>query len=181
MSIDGVSVEIKGLDVLAKTLEQDLPEAMAKGVIREALRDGGDVIAQAVEAGAPGELADDVVVVRVSNEREGLAGYALIGPSYDKSKMVTRRRGKYAGQPDPTSVPGVFGLFVEKGHGPPGVHRERQQAKRSGRQIEFGDHETPPHPFLGPAFENSKDEALSAIVDSLRSGIDEVAKKVAKK
>jgi hypothetical protein len=177
---DGVTVEIKGLTQVARTLEQDLPEAMAKGAIRESLHAGGEVVAGAIESSAKGELAEDVaVVVHVTNQKN-LSGYALIGPAYNPAARVVRKRGLYAGQPDPTSVPGVFDLFVEKGHGPPGVHRERQRAKRSGREIEFGNHETPPHPFMGPAFDSSKDEALSAMVDSLREGIAAAAKQVAK-
>jgi len=177
---DGVTVEIHGLTQLAKTLEQDLPEAMAKRAIRESLHAGGEVVAAAIESSAKGELAEDVaVVVHVTNERN-LSGYALIGPAYNKAAAVTRKRGLYAGRADPTSVPGVFGLFVELGHGPPGTHRERQRAKRRGQAIEFGDHETPPHPFMGPAFESSKDEALSAILETLRDGIAEAARQVRK-
>jgi len=118
------------------------------------------------------------VVVRISS-RSSLSGIAMIGPAYDKSKLVTRKRGLYAGRPDPSSSPGVFGLFVEKGHGPPGSHRSHK--KKTGRALEFGGHQTPPHPFLGPAFDSAKDEALEAIIETLREGIEEAVKEVAKK
>lgn len=176
---DGITFEIKGMAELAKTLEQDLPEAMAKRAIKDALRAGGEVIANAAEANAKGELAESMtVVVRISN-RSSLSGIAMVGPAYDRSQLVTRKRGLYAGRPDPTSSPGVFGLFVEKGHGAPGTHRSRQN--KSAREMELGGHGTPPHPFLGPAFDSAKDDALQAIIDTLREGIDEAVKEVAKR
>lgn len=179
---DGVTVEVKGLTQLAKTLEQDLPEKMSKGVIRDAMRAGGDVVASAAEANTKGELAEDVVVVvRVANTPHGLAATAFIGPGFDASQLRTRKRGKYAGKPDPTTSPGVFGKFVELGHAPPGMAAEKRQAKRKGIEIEFGGRETPPHPWLGPAFNSSESEALDVIVSNLREGIDQAAREVAKK
>lgn len=182
---DGVSIKISGLDQLAKTLEQDLPEKMAKGVIRDALRAGAEVIQSAAESSAPvrsGALKEDIVAkVNVSNTRSGLAATAFIGPGYDRSALKTRKRGKYAGKPDSTTSPGIYGEFVEVGHAPPGKAAEKRSAKRKGIQIEFGTGSTPPHPWLAPAFNSSSSQALDAIVASLREGIDEAAKAVAKK
>ena len=182
---DGVTTKINGLAQLAKTLEQDLPESMSKGVIREALHAGGAVIATEAEASAPrrsGELAEDIVVaVRVGTSRYGLNGVAFVGPAFDRSNLRTRKRGKYAGQQDPSTSPGVYGKFVETGHAPPGMAAEKRKAKRKGIEIEFGGHDTPPQPWLGPAFNSSQSEALDAIVSTLRDGIAEAARKVAKK
>lgn len=179
------TVEIKGLDQLAKTLEQDLPEKMAKGVIRDALEAGSHVIEQAIKSSAPvksGELSEDIVSkITVRNNRGGLSAVAIIGPEFSMTGLKTRKRGKYAGQPDRTTSPGIYSLFVELGHAPPGMGQEKKAAKRKGFQIEFGGKDTPPHPFMGPAFEGAKEEALNAIVDALRSGIEEAARAVAKK
>lgn len=170
------TVEIKGLTELARTLEQEIPEKLAKSVIRNALNAGVEVIEEAIESSAPvrsGELKESIVSrTQIENARGGLRGFAVVGPGY-------RVSGKKSGKS--TDDPGVYALFVEKGHGPPGTAREKRLAKRRGVAIEFGDRATPPHPFMAPAFESVKAEALDAIVDSLRSGIEEAAKSAAKK
>lgn len=165
-----VSINIKGLQDLARTLERDLPEAMAKGVIRDALRAGAEVVQDAAEQAAAehrrtGELEEDIgVAVRVKNDKS-LHGVAFVGPLYEGAG---------------TNDPGVYGKFVEEGHAPPGKGREKSAARRRGIELEFGGKDTPPHPWLRPAWEGSKDQALDAMIESLRDGIQEAAQSVKK-
>lgn len=177
-----MEIEIKGLAELARTLEQDLPEKMAKSVIREALQAGADVFSSAIASSAPvksGELSEDIVSrVVVRNDSGRLYAYASIGPGYDLSQARIRKR---TGQADRTTIPGIYALFVERGHVGPGLHREAQAAKRRGVQIEFGSGSTPPHPFMTQAFEGAKQNALDAVIDSLHNGIEAAAREVAKK
>src|SRR5579872_1473566 len=165
---DGVTVEIKGLSQLAQTLERDLPEQLAKRTIRDAMNAGADVVAEAAESSAPvlsGELSEDIITkVKVENSRTGLRATAFIGPGYNASQLKTRKRGKYAGRPDSTTSPGVYGAFVEKGHAPPGKAGEKRKARRAGIDIEFGGKATPPHPWLAPAFQHAESAAVDAIV-----------------
>lgn len=182
---NGVTVHITGLDQLAKTLEQDLPEKMARGIIRDAMQAGGEAVRVAAEASAPvrsGELKGDIVaVVRISNTQYGMAATCFIGPAYDRSQLKTRKRGRYAGRQDSTTSPGIYAVFVEKGHAPAGMAQEKRRARRSGTEIEFGGRDTPPHPWLSKAFDTAKGEALDAIVSHLRSGIEAAARELAKK
>lgn len=165
-----VSVNIKGLQELAQHLERDMPEAMAKGVIRDALEAGGEVVQAAAEQAATehrrtGELEESIdVVVRVKNDKS-LHGVAFVGPVYEGSG---------------TNDPGVYGKFVEEGHAPPGKGREKSAARRRGIELEFGGKDTPPHPWMRPAWEGSKDQALDAMVESLREGVEGAAKQVNK-
>ncbi len=168
---------IDGLPEMAKKLD-DIAQAVAGPIAAEALQAGGEVIARQAEANihsVSGALAEDIIVTRV----KGKAGerYVLIGPGFNPEsfRRSVVRRGKYATEApaaDQTTNPGVYGLFVEVGHGPPGVHRERQRAKRNGVQIEYGSHETPPHPWLGPAFEATKDEAVEVMAQTIRENLE---------
>lgn len=173
-------IVIKGLAELARTLERELPEKLAKGIIRDALRAGAEVIAGAIEDSAPvksGELQESIVSRITVETRRGLHGFGIIGPGYDVSRA---RISKRTGKPDTAGTPGVYAVFVEKGHGPPGTAKAKRMAKRRSISIEFGDRATPPHPFMGPAFAAAREEALDAIIASLRAGIEEAAKSVKK-
>lgn len=109
-----------------------------------------------------------------------MTNYVLIGPGYDRSRLRIRRRGKYAGRADSSTSPGVYGKFVELGHAPPGLAAEKRRAHRSGKEIEFGGRDTPPHPWFGPAFKASKDAAHEAMTEVMRAGLVTVAAELQK-
>jgi hypothetical protein len=121
-------------------------------------------------------LAEDIVIkVHVNTSGNFHDNYVLIGPGYNRSGLRTRKRGKYAGAVDSSTSPGVYGKFVEVGHAPPHMAAEKRKARRSGFEIEFGGRETPPHPWLRPAFDGSKDAALEAMAGVMQSGLVAVA------
>ena len=120
-------------------------------------------------------MRDDVgVVVRV--DPGAMGGYALIGPLYNRSNLKTGRNGRAV----TTDSPGVYDVFVERGHAPPGEAKNKRMARRRGIELEFGGRNTPPHPWMRPAWEGSKGEALSTLVDTLRETISESAQEVRK-
>jgi HK97 gp10 family phage protein len=176
---DGLTITgVKGLEELLRRLDR-LPLALAKQVARPALEEAGEIIQAAAEGSAPrksGELAEDIIVeVRVSGDLR--SNRVVIGPGYDASSLRTRKRGRYAGQQDTTTSPGIYGGFVERGHGMPGFSwRSRfgsaAQRRRTGRQIELGSHDVPPHPWLKPAFNSSKDAAVQVLVDRTKEALD---------
>jgi len=171
---------IDGIPELAKKLD-GISEVVAGPIAGEALEAGGEIIAAQAEENihsVTGALAADVVVVTRAKSEQGQR-YVLIGPGFDKEnfRRSVQRRGRYANEApaaDQTTNPGVYGLFDEIGHGPPGVHADRQRAKRSGKQIEFGDNETPPHPWLGPAFETREEEALEKVAEVIKERLEDL-------
>jgi HK97 gp10 family phage protein len=172
---------VTGLEELARRLDQ-LPVALAQQVARPALEEAGEIIQAAAEASAPrltGELAEDIiVVVRIGSDLGNMR--VLVGPGYPGPEgMKTRKRGRYAGGTDRTTSPGVYGGFVESGHGMPGYSwasrfGSAKQRRRTGRQIELGSHDVPPHPWLKPAFAQSQDAAVEAVAEHFREALNRV-------
>lgn len=172
--------QITGLEELLRRLDQ-IPLALSRNVAKDALQQAGEVIQKAAEASAPrlsGELAEDiVVVVRVSGDLA--SNKVLVGPGYPGPGMKTRLRGRYAGRQDSTTSPGVYGGFVERGHGMPGYSwasrfGSARQRRRTGRQIELGSHDVPPHPWLAPAFASSQDEAVQVLADRTAEALNRI-------
>jgi HK97 gp10 family phage protein len=166
----------------SRQLEQNMqaiPAQLESKIARQALTAGGEIVRAAAMASAPkrtGELAEDVVIkVHVNTAGNFHDNYVLIGPGYDRSQLKVRKRGKYAGRADSSTSPGVYGKLVELGHAPAGSAIEKRRARRRGIEIEFGGRETPPHPWLGPAFEASKEEALGAMAEVMQEGLVAVA------
>lgn len=178
---DGLTITgVKGLEELLRRLDQ-IPLALSRDVARKALAEAGALIQSAAMASAPkltGELADDIIVeVHVSGDLQ--SNRVLIGPGYNRALVKTRKRGRYAGQQDSTSSPGVYGKFVESGHGMPGQSwssrfGSAKQRRRSGHQVELGSHDVPPHPWLKPAFELTKDAAVQVLLDRTKEALDRI-------
>lgn len=178
---NGLAVgEVRGLEELLRRLDQ-VPLVLSREVARDALQEAGEVIQAAAEASAPrrtGELADDIIVqVRISGDFR--ANRVLVGPGYPGPGLKTRKRGRYAGRQDSTTSPGVYARFVEGGHGMPGYSWKSRfgsakQRRRSGREIELGSHDVPPHPWLKPAFDSSSDAAIQVLYDRTKEALDRI-------
>ena len=178
---DGIVVtQATGLPELLSKLQR-VPLVLARRVERAALTDGGEIILEAAQAFAAqhrvtGELAEDVIMeVRVAGNLE--SGRVSIGPAYDRVALKIRKRGKYAGRPDSSTSPGVYGKFVEEGHAGPGQPNARER-KRSGKEIELGSHDVPPHPWLKPAFDSSSEAAVEAIANRTAEGLQGIGDEV---
>src|SRR5258708_36030613 len=170
---DGLTITgVKGLDELLRRLDQ-MPLALSRTVARQALEEAGALMQSAAEASAPkrsGELADDIIVeVHVAGDLR--SNRVLIGPGYDRGLVKPRKRGRYAGQQDTTTSPGVYGKFVESGHGMAG---HSWKSRRSGKQIELGSHDVPPHPWLKPAFDATIDAAVQVLADRTKEALDRI-------
>jgi HK97 gp10 family phage protein len=178
---DGLTITgVTGLDEVLRRLDK-IPLVLSRNVAHDALEEAGEIIQAAAEASAPrktGELADDIVVrVRVTGDLR--SARVLVGPGYDAASLKTRLRGRYAGRPDSTTSPAVYGGFVERGHGMAGYSwasrfGSAKQRRRTGRQIELGSHDVPPHPWLAPAFAASQDAAVQVLIDRTREALDRI-------
>jgi HK97 gp10 family phage protein len=178
---DGLTITgVTGLDELLRRLDR-IPLALSRNVARDALEEAGEIIQAAAESSAPrktGELADDIIVqVRVAGDLR--SARVLVGPGFDTSSLKTRKRGRYAGRQDTSTSPGIYGGFVERGHGMAGYSWKSRfgsakQRRRTGRQIELGSHDVPPHPWLKPAFDASSDAAVQVLIDRTKEALDRI-------
>lgn len=143
---DDITIEIQGLDELAKKLDE-LPYKTAAKIMRPALQASGEVFRQAAAALAPvspqaahrnavpGELRNSIIAkVRLGTDLD--SNSVRIGPAHEKAKYTGKER---------THSPGVYGMFVE-----------------------YGTKKMSAHPFMRPAFEAAKERAVEAFVQVVR-------------
>lgn len=183
---DSVLVQVTGLAELGRALNS-IPAILATRVMRGALHAAGDVFGAAIEATEPvrtGALKEDEMVVAVHVSGDLTNNWMQIGPGYDRGKLTVRgvkrnKRGDLEAIVDTTESPGVYDLFVEMGHKAPG-RGVRNQLRRRAHDVEFGGRSTPAHPFMRPAFEASKQEALETFVVYVRGGLDAVIREASR-
>lgn len=180
---DGItSTGVSGLEDLLRRLDR-VPYALSRTVAYDALAESGAIIQTAAESTAAehrrsGELEEDIVIeVRVTGDFR--SNRVLVGPGYPGPGLKTRKRGRYAGQQDSTTSPGVYARFVEEGHGMAGYSWKSRfgtakQRRRTGREIELGSHDVPPHPWLKPAFDASSGEAVQVLLDRTKEALDRI-------
>jgi HK97 gp10 family phage protein len=161
-----VTVNIKGLAELQKKLEQELPKD-ARLALRVALNAGAGDFKNAMVAAAPVEsegensgFLRDHIKTKVTLRRNDLAGTALVGPTTD---AYPGREGKQ-GHVEFRTVTGKKISFDSK-------HAGAVTASRVARFLEFGTSKMSQHAFMTPAFESSKESALSHIIAKIKEAL----------
>jgi HK97 gp10 family phage protein len=110
----------------------------------------------------------------------------LGGAVATKLGAIAANRGapNRAAPADQTTNPGVYGYFLEVGHRAPNkglnsnaeYRRDAYAARKQGRRLNtytrpssraYGNLSTPPYPWLEPAFNQSKDEAVAAMAQTI--------------
>lgn len=163
------SMEVSGLKELQAKLEQ-LKTQDAERIIRKAVRDGAMVEREAIFERAPerlpqrtrtalpiGALARDIVIRSQKDSSDQASALVTFGKA---TAHVAR--------------------WVEYGHRL--VRGGQAKFDKSGRHIRgAGRHvgDVPPHPFIRPAFEESRQRVVEAIVDGVRTRIERAARKKA--
>lgn len=178
---DLITVQVAGLDQLGRALDR-IPAVLSTRIMRGALHASGDVMAGAIESTAPartGALKADIIAkVHVGSDLSN--NYVVVGPGYDRGGLTVKgvkrnKRGAIEAVVDTTDSPGVYALFVERGHKAPGHGVKNNRAGRgSAHEIEYGGASTPPHPFMRPAYDSSKEAAVEAFADYVRAGLEGV-------
>lgn len=182
--------DLMGVPELASTLDK-IATVVSGPITTKALIAGGNVVKAAAETAVhrlTGTLAGDVIVVTRVRAQAG-ERYVMIGPGWDPDayRRVARNRGASGrdARPDQTTNPGIYGYFLEVGHRSPGKglsnNQEYKQAaaglRKQGRRLNtftnpssraYGDLTTPAYPWLGPAFEATKDLAMEVVADTIR-------------
>jgi len=148
-------VEVKGLRELGKALK-DLGNAVGLKVSRGATAAGARVVRK--QAVANIEAAPSI-------ETGSL-----------RDAVIVKRAGR--GESSLTSEH----LVTVRGRGKP-YNKKGQRIARAphAHLVEFGTVNMPAEPFLRPAYEQKKGDAVTAIAEQLAKGIDRAAKKVAVK
>jgi HK97 gp10 family phage protein len=109
------------------------------------------------------------------------------GPYATKLGAISRQASNREVKPaDATTNPGVYGYFLEVGHRAPGeglnsnqkYRRDAAAARKQGKRLnsyttptsrDYGNLSTPPYPWLEPAFDQSKDQAVAKMAEVIES------------
>lgn len=183
-----VIFHIEGIPQLNKRLD-DIANIVANPIAKAALEAGGRVVQAKAETEVhrlTGALASDVVeVTRIRND--GTQKYVLIGPGWLPSGVGRSASNRAAsgrgGSSGAGANPGLYGYFLEEGHRAPGkglshdleYKRDSYRARKRGEKInshDYGHISTPPYPWLGPAFESTKDEAVEVMADVIKEQLE---------
>ena len=160
MSNDWFEFEIKGLDQLQEKLEK-LPENLARKGLRDSVKAGAQEIKDEMVALAPrdtGFLAEHFGV-RTNVRIDDLAASAYVGP--DGKMDYPDEGGGYRQKKDRKGKLRNVGRIA---------------VVSVARFLEFGTHKMAARPFMTPAFENKKAGALDAIIEKLKSALEDSAK-----
>jgi HK97 gp10 family phage protein len=154
--------KIEGLSELLETLTRLPPEIVSKGggPVRVALRKAAVIIQR--------EAQSNVRRIVLEPNKDGRDSRS--SGTLEKAIIVSRRkpRSGFKGE--------RFQVRVKRGaKNPKGV-----TANKYGGVLEFGYEGVPAKPWLRPAFESRKQEALTTFMNELRKRIDAAAKKARK-
>ena len=149
---DDATVELSGFRELAAALREIGPRA-AKNTLRRAVSSGAVLVRNEARARAPvdsGEMKKDIQVKREKDQRDG-----------------------------PLSA--KYSVFVRSGKKSRLSGRSRNVQKDSfyWKFVEFGTSKMAAQPFLDPAFQSKKEDAVKAIGESLDEGIQKAARELA--
>jgi HK97 gp10 family phage protein len=154
-----LSIQVAGFQEVERTLKEFAPKLRRKA-LRKALKAGGDVIATEVKLRAP--VRTDVATGR-SNALPPGALRADITVQVQTSSNEVAGVAKIGPSPKTDHV----ARWVEFGH--------RMVTHRPG-QRQIG--QVPAHPFMRPAFDSSRDEAVAAFGDTLLQAVAEMGTNV---
>ena len=158
-------VKVEGLKELDAALSE-MKKAGAKAVSVRALKRAADPIAKDAKSRvhtATGRLRDSIGV----------------------SASLTTRQRKAAGGGAKAQAGGGYRSaakdFVEVHVGPMTGGPFVKAPTPAGLMEEFGTHNQPPHPFMRPAWDSGKDQALADIKDELATEIEKTRQRAARK
>ena len=156
------SVQVQGLDQLAKAL-RELPQRVARNGLRAAVYAGAKVIRDEAKLQAPAATGD--------------LGPNQPPPGTLKRSVIMKQIPELSGAQKQT-------FFVTVRHG----KKYRKQGKKGNlsqdawywRFVEFGTVKMSARPFLRPAFDMEKHEAVTAIKTRLAQRIEQAAQELKK-
>lgn len=173
--MNDVKVEIKGLDKLQMALSQ-LPDRVARKVLRRGVAAGGYVVRRAIKAAAP--IRRTGGLMKISWSKKGSKGEAAgrRAPGFLKKKIGSRYRRQVSSKWEvhygigPVG-PAYYGYIVATGH----VLGKRKKYGR-GVTVATGLKMVPAYNFITPAFESVVGPTGRAMKLKVQEGILKEAK-----
>lgn len=168
-----ISVKVSGLKELDKALAE-LPKAAAKSTLLRVAKKAAQPIADAAEALAPvdtGELKGSIIVTARAKNTVGNAEYSAIMRA-GGSRSDARAAKIAATRADPGKSFAV--VYV----GPSKAKKKKDAIKRIVQ--EFGSVNMQANPYMRPAWDAHKDQALNIIRRELGNEIIATAKRIGK-
>lgn len=171
------TMKVEGFKELEAALKE-LPKATGRNVIRRALISAAQPIVEMARANAPaqpgsGALKRSILVTKVKFSR-GEAGKAAFAEALRQGKTRAEAREALieantaaAGDDDTTSGIAIIGVDY--------------RVAFYAHMVEFGTVHSSPKPFLRPAWEAGKMQALSTIQTEVKNEIDKAVARIAKK
>ncbi|MFC3059512.1 HK97-gp10 family putative phage morphogenesis protein [Paenirhodobacter populi] len=182
------TVKVEGLRDLEAALMQLEKTVTRKTVVRNALKKAGQPIAEAMQQKAPerakggGRLKRSITVGTKIKGEAGKAAYAAaMRAGFDKAAAVRQMRD--ARRAAKGTMPPVM-MFVGPSVKAPYAHLVEfgTAPHKAGGMFKGADHPgTAPQPFIRPAWDGNKDEALRIISTEMRVLIDKAVKRQAKR
>lgn len=159
-----MTIQVEGLKELQRYLHQ-LPQEIQKRPLRSAVAAGAKVIADAAINNAPqgetGNLRKSIYRYRSRSQSATGKETFLVGVRKGKAKFRDNARNRRLGRVGKTY--------------------QTQGEAYYWRFIEFGTSSQTARPFLRPAFERNKEDAVNVMKNRLRQSIEQQAKKLVKK
>lgn len=163
-----MKIRLDGLKELDRAL-QELTTATAKNVAKRALERAGAPIAASAQANAPkrsGKLKAAVIVSgRAKGANKGAAAFGAALRS-GASKAEARQIARDANRGGSNEVLMYVGVASDTGQ---------------GVLQEFGTQHHAPQPFLRPAWDENKDQALKILIDELTAEVEKATARAARK
>jgi HK97 gp10 family phage protein len=159
--------KIEGLAAVVQTLQQLPPEIVSKngGPVRFALRKAAVILQK--------EAQQNIQKIMDTPNKDG-----TIGPQTGilKKSIIVKRK-----KPPPGLNGEVMIVAIKQRVIYPGQEgaKEKTTATKVGRLLEQGSEKMTAKPWLRPAFDTKKNEAVQVFVDSLNARVDAVVKKLA--
>lgn len=164
-----ITVQVSGLKDLDRALGE-LPKSVAKATLVRTLKKAGEPIAQAARAAAPvddGTLRDSIAVSARLKNKVGMAEFGAAmraGLGVGAARQALRDARRAAGG----------GSFAEMYVGP----SLGKGVLRYAHLQEFGTSNHAAHPFMRPAWDSEKDNALQIIRRELGNEIIAAARRI---
>lgn len=174
-----VAVDTTGIAEVAKL-------GQARSATLKAVKAGAKLIQGAAKARAPkrkgsGALRQSLGIKSVKGSKGRTLSFAVIGPRKKVAKMVPVGRGGRKVR----AVPAYYAHLVEGGTKPHRLSKGAKVARRgkaaSGQDAGALHPGAKPQPFLGPAFDATKDRAKEEAQRVLAGEVDKIVQKAAAK